>query len=80
MIYTYMYHFWLNYQCFYKQWYDRAISIYQRVFKIKGAKNDVWRGSIITAKIKNSSKKAAKTSMITLKIHDRNRERLYMSR
>ena len=50
------------------------------MFKIKGAKNNVWKGSIITAKIKNSSKTLAKTTKVTLKVHDTNIERLNMSR
>ena len=50
------------------------------MFKIFGAEIDVWEGAIITAKIKISSKKPAKTTIATLKEHDMNIERFDMSR
>ena len=47
--------------------------------KIQGAKNEVWKGSIIIAKIQYSSKTSAKTK-VTLKIHDVKRARLNIFR
>ena len=45
-----------------------------------GDKNDVWKGSIITAIYKILLKRREKNTIVTLKIHDRNRERLNMFR
>ena len=38
------------------------------------------RGPLLPQKIKNSLKTMDKTTIVTLKVHDRNRERLNMSR
>ena len=50
------------------------------MIKIQGAKNGVLKGSIITAKMYNSSKASAKTTKVTLKVHGMNGERFNMSR
>ena len=48
---------------------------------MKGDKNVVWKGPIITAIYKILLKRRKKNpTIVTLKIHDTNRERLYMFR
>ena len=43
MIYTYMYHFWLNYQCFYKQWYERAAQSQNMTFSKRSHEQESLR-------------------------------------